>query len=233
VLPMSDAAAGARVAGRAHHVALAIAVLFLAVASGYYLGVREAAPPGDGSIDVGFLEDMIAHHEQALQLSNAELLNGVDPTAKTFAGEIVLFQSYEIGLMERQLNEWGYERGAHEVAMRWMGGDGLPVEAMPGLASHAELDALADASGPQADSLFIALMRDHHAGGVHMAAYAAEHARSPFVRDLAARMARNQRIEINEMAAARDRAGLPANPPGFQADAIAPPAVHQGHSQHP
>lgn len=213
-----------------HQVALAVAVVFLAGVVGYYLGSHETAAPDADSVDIGFLHDMIAHHEQALMLSNDELINGQDATTKTFAREVMRFQSYEIGLMERQLEKWGEQRGTRDRAMGWMGGPSIPVDDMPGLASEAELEALAEAKGAGADALFIALMRDHHAGGVHMAAFAADRAEDPFVRELAARMARNQRIEINEMAGARDRAGLSANPPGFVADAIPSGEAREHHS---
>jgi uncharacterized protein (DUF305 family) len=227
-----DASAPGWLSAHLGQLALGVAFVFLAGAGGHYLGTRRDAPPAAKSADVGFLQDMIAHHEQALQLSNDELLRGRDETAKTFAREILLFQSYDIGLMERQLQLWGYERGTQERAMGWMGRPAVPVDAMPGLASEDELDALADASGAHADALFIALMRDHHAGGVHMAEAAAARAEDPFVRELAGRMARNQRLEIREMAAARDRAGLPAHPPGFRPDAIPSPDARGGHGDH-
>ncbi len=57
-------------------------------------------------------------------------------------------------------------------------------------------------------------MQQHHRGAVQMADYAAKNAKSAWVRELASRMARNQRIEINELEQARIRTGLPANPPG-------------------
>lgn len=53
--------------------------------------------------------------------------------------------------------------------------------------------------------LFFALMRDHHLGGMAMAEHAAATASDPWVRELAARMARNQRAEIAEMDGVRDR----------------------------
>lgn len=60
----------------------------------------------------------------------------------------------------------------------------------------------------------LSLMQDHHRGAVQIADYAAKNAKSAWVRELAARMARNQRIEINEREQARMRTGLPANPAG-------------------
>lgn len=201
--------------GRRQWVALAVALLFLAGAVGYFIGTRDTGTPAADSVDVGFLQDMITHHEQAIQMSMIEIVNGVEPGVQTFAREIVLFQSYEIGLMDRQLGQWGYRReNRAPVAMKWMGMSVTP-ETMPGLASEAELDALGDFSGRDVDGLFLKLMQDHHAGGVHMAAYAAEHASNPFVRELAARMARNQRIEIGELEGARNRASLPAQPRAY------------------
>ena len=87
---------------------------------------------------------------------------------------------------------------------------------MPGLANDAELKALREAEGAEADALFMALMEDHHRGGVSMAAAAAEQRPTLWVRELADRMARNQAIEINEMQAARTRADLDADPDGYE-----------------
>ncbi len=195
--------------------AMVAALMFLAGAVGYFIGTRDTGTPGADSVDAGFLQDMITHHEQAIQMSLIEIGAGVEPGVQTFAREIVLFQSYEIGLMDRQLNDWGYRReNRAPVAMEWMGMSVAP-DAMPGLASEAEMGALRDLIGRDVDALFLKLMQDHHAGGVHMASYAAEHATDPFVQELAARMARNQRIEIGELEAARERAGLPAQPEGY------------------
>jgi uncharacterized protein (DUF305 family) len=155
---------------------------------------------------------MTAHHEQAVAMAVAELAHGDADAVTVYAREILTLQSYEIGLMDRQLAHWDLPaEDPRPPAMEWMN---MPVTVaqMPGMASEAELDHLSAARGRDADAVFIALMQDHHRGGVHMAEYAAQHARSEFVRTLAARMARNQRIEINELEQARVRVGLPALP---------------------
>jgi len=121
-----------------------------------------------------------------------------------------------MGLMQQQLADWGLPAtDPNPEAMEWMG---MPVatDQMTGMASEAELTALTGARGRDADALFVPLMQDHHRGGVHMATYAATHAESEFVRSLATRMARNQRIEVNELEQARARAGLPESPPGYE-----------------
>ena len=173
--------------------AMAAALLFLAGAFGYFVGARDGGTPGANSVDVRFLQDMISHHEQAIEMASIEIVEGVEPGVQVFAREIVLFQSYEIGLMDRQLADWGNRRESRSgTAMEWMDMS-VPVEQVPGLASDAEMDALSEFTARDVDALFVKLMQDHHAGGVHMAVYAVEHASDPFVRELAARMARNQR----------------------------------------
>jgi uncharacterized protein (DUF305 family) len=215
-------------ATRAQRMVLVVALLFLAGATGFFLGRRESGPPGKESVDAGFLFDMITHHEQALVLSNLELVNGAESNIQVFAREILTFQSYEVGLMEEKLAQWSYGRTDRPTrAMAWMH---MPfaVDAMPGMASAAELDALSDARGRDADALFALLMEDHHRGGLHMASYAADHAETVFVRRIAELMARSQRIEINELEAARRRAGLPERPPGYAPEE----AIPEAHGDH-
>ena len=53
------------------------------------------------------------------------------------------------------------------------------------MATEAQLDQLGQASGAEADQLFVQLMTAHHQGGIHMADYAEQHADESQVRDLA------------------------------------------------
>lgn len=173
--------------------------------------VAQDRPPGPGSVDAGFYLDMAAHHEQGVQLALIELANGENPVVLGFAQEVVIFQQYELGLMDEQLREWGLGRADREdVAMGWMGAP-VPQEAMPGLATDEQIDELQAAEGEAADALFLELLAEHHRGAVHMATYAAENADSSAVRALAQRMARNQAIEINEFAQTAERFDLDAD----------------------
>ena len=93
-------------------VAMVVAAAFVAGSLGYAFGSREDEAPTDGSVDVGFLHDMIAHHEQAVRMSNLENMKSTEDSVKVFAREIAQQQSYEIGVMERQLEIWGFSRGS-------------------------------------------------------------------------------------------------------------------------
>lgn len=193
-------------------IALAVAFAFLAGSLGYAIGSRngEADVPSADSADVGFLWDMIAHHEQAIVMAQYQIADGAEQRVTKFAREIVQSQSYEIGLMEAYLARWGQARyrDEGEPAMGWMG-HSMDVDEMPGMASEEELDRLADLSGRDLDALFIQLMKEHHEGGVEMAEAGAEDAGDVAVRALASRIARYQAVEIKEMEMTRVDLGLP------------------------
>ncbi|HEX6421566.1 MAG TPA: DUF305 domain-containing protein, partial [Acidimicrobiales bacterium] len=190
----------------AHVAVAAAAVAFTAFAAGLF--VARDRPPGATSVEVGFLQDMITHHDQALRVAALTIAYGDDPTVRSYANEVVAFQSYEIGLMTEKLRAWGHRRGERSgEAMAWMGMP-VPVEQMPGLLSDEQMDDIRAARGGASDRLFLELMAEHHRGGLHMAEAAASLAGDDEVAALAARMARNQAGEINEYRMAAEALGL-------------------------
>lgn len=183
-----------------------VALCGLAGAIGFVVG--SGRPPGRDTVDVGFLLDMSVHHEQGTVLANLDLINGENADVQTYAREVLREQSYEIGLMQFQLGDWGYTREeAGPEAMGWMG---MPValDDMVGLIDEDDLDELRAARGREADALFLRLMEEHHQGAIHMASYAADHADDADVRRLATQIERNQRLEIEELRQAGRRTGL-------------------------
>lgn len=189
--------------------AVGLAAAFLVGAIGYLVGVRlTESSDGLNAVDVGFLQDMLDHHDQAVELSLLQLANGENGTARDFAQETIIFQRREIGLMERLLEEQGEPRGdVPRQVMAWMDMT-TPLAEMPGMASEAELDALAAAQGADADRRFLQLMRDHHEGGLHMADWAAAFGQNERVRELARQMADYQRVEIREYDVLMQRLGF-------------------------
>jgi uncharacterized protein (DUF305 family) len=177
---------------------------------GWRIGDGESSShPGAKSVDVGFYEDMSTHHQQAITMALDYLRNGNDPKLLQLAREIVTYQSSEIGAMNTYLTQWGRLGQESKLAMGWMQPP-VPRTQMPGLATQAQLAQLAAARGAKLDDLFTQLMIQHHAGGIHMAAYAANHAEKKSTRDLAAAMDDGQRGEISEMNTWRTQHGLKA-----------------------
>jgi uncharacterized protein (DUF305 family) len=156
--------------------------------------------PGGSDVDVGFLQDMRIHHEQAVQMGFMYLaLPDTAPGLRQVARGIVLGQGIDIGRMIQLLRDMGAPEAAEtDEAMAWMG---MPTthDQMPGMATEDQLDELGASSGAEADRLFVELMSAHHQGGIHMAQYAATEADRADVRSMAAAMATSQADEILEL----------------------------------
>jgi uncharacterized protein (DUF305 family) len=191
-------------------VGLLAAVVFVAVLMALALQSRFDGQPED-SVDVGFLQDMIAHHEQAIQLGLLGVHNAADDDVAHFAQESIVAQQWEIGYMTALLEDWGFDTGdLDRDTMTWMD---MPtsIEDMPGMATAEEMAAFRRASGAEADAMFLELMSRHHQGGIHMAEEAAERAGDDRVRELAERMAFNQQREIAEYRATAENLGIELN----------------------
>jgi uncharacterized protein (DUF305 family) len=195
---------------RAVMVAMA-AVLVLGLFAGaaiWALQGDDEPPPPMNAVDVGFLQDMLDHHAQALTISELYLDEQPDGPVASYAYDVVIFQTREMEWMREWLAEEGYEPGAPDrIAMEWMG-EPTPVAEMAGMQTPERLQELDDATGDDAARLFFEIMTDHHEGGVHMAEHAAANGARPEVVEFAEAVARNQRMEVLEYAGAMRRLGL-------------------------
>jgi uncharacterized protein (DUF305 family) len=180
-------------------VAMIVAAALIAGMIGWLIRDTSAQPDA-GDVDIGFLQDMRVHHEQAVAMSMMYLDRpDTDPGLRTVARSIMFGQAMDIGRMIQLLRDADAPEAAEgDEAMAWMG---MPTthELMPGMATDEQIDELAAVDGAAADELFVDLMVNHHEGGVHMAGYAADHAGSGEVRRMAASMARSQQEEIGEL----------------------------------
>ncbi len=191
-------------------IALGVILLVVGVAAlADWLGEANSVEAEFGPVEVGFLQDMIDHHEQALVISNTLLENNPDGDAASYARDVVLFQTRDIGRMEEWLEDAGYTRGDPDrEAMTWMGMS-TPVGAMDGMATPEQIEALAAARGAEADAMFFDLMSTHHLGGVHMADSAAASTSLDWLETFAEAVSYGQQIEVVEYDQARERFGLP------------------------
>jgi uncharacterized protein (DUF305 family) len=201
-----------------------IGLLLLGAAGGLLLsgapGSGAPAVPARDSVDVGFSQDMTVHHQQAVTMASWERDHTTDPVLHQLAADIEATQTAQIGRMQGWLELWGAPALPTGGYMGWMtepSHDHSPapaggVDAMPGMASDAELAGMRAATGPQLDVLFLQLMLRHHEGGAGMLQYAAERAAVPQVRNLAAQMLRSQTSEstyLRQLLAERGGQPLP------------------------
>ncbi len=178
---------------------LAFAIAVLAAGLGYVVG-NNGAIDDPNTVDVGFLQDMRYHHEQAIEMALLYLDDpDTDGDLRTIAREIVVGQQLEVGRMIQLLRDYGEsEVNTTDIAMSWMG-EAVDLDRMPGMATTENLVQLRAASGDEADRIFVTLMRAHHEGGVHMAQYTIDHGSVDEVKDLAQSMVTHQTAEIAEM----------------------------------
>jgi uncharacterized protein (DUF305 family) len=180
-------------------IALVVAGIAVGAAGGVLLVPAPARPPAAPSmVDIGFSQDMIVHHQQALEI--AGIVRGrLGPSAGTVAATIENAQQREIGLMQGWLSAWDAPQVSGDEPMAWMAGKhdhGDAGAPMPGLLTRAELDELGVLGGAELESRFIRLMIRHHQGGVEMATIAVREAALPQVRAQARLMVAEQRKEM-------------------------------------
>lgn len=181
-------------------VTMLVAMALIAGMAGWLVHDTVSAPDKNG-VDVGFLQDMRLHHEQASEMSLIFLsLPDTEPGLRTVATSVLVGQQLEIGRMIQMLRDFDEEeaRDLDTETMTWMGMAGSPGQ-MPGMATDQQIDQLRRSSGRQADELFVELMTKHHLGGISMAEYAAEHAANDGVRTMARSMVSGQRGDIIDM----------------------------------
>ncbi|CAN5518773.1 hypothetical protein BH10ACT3_BH10ACT3_12460 [soil metagenome] len=186
---------------------LVVAVAVVAILATVVVQQRLDTPAHD-SVDVGFMQDMIAHHGQAVQLGAIGAQTATDSDVENFALDSVISQQYEVGYMTSLLQDWGYDTGDEDRdAMAWMGAP-TSVADMPGMLTPEQIETFRTATGDDANAEFLQLMSEHHRGGLHMAEYTAEHAEDPRVKALADRIVANQKAELAEYKMIAERLGI-------------------------
>ncbi|MDQ4092961.1 MAG: DUF305 domain-containing protein [Actinomycetota bacterium] len=206
--------------------AAVLVVLLLGAALGMLVqrGVGAGVRSEGGPVDVGFAQDMSVHHRQAVLMAGMARDRSTDLAIQSLAFDIETSQLEQVGRMQGWLSLWNAAPLPTSLHMTWMPGFSMPgmthgghgidgVATMPGMASPADLEQLRAASGVQFDVLFLQLMLRHHQGGVPMATYAAEHAETAQVRNLAEKIIISQGAESKYMADLIAQRGAQPLPP--------------------
>lgn len=196
--------------GPRHAVQGAVAATLIAISFAAGTAVTSDAAPSPAAggvavpsaVDIGFCQDMIVHHEQAVLMAQLARGESADARVAALAASIEADQLLDLGAMRAYLALWRAPVLPSGPPMTWMD---LPhteqpahsaPTAMPGLATIAELNRLRSAEGRSRDTLFLRLMLRHHEGGLSMLHDAAARAAIAAVRELASRLAFHQGEEI-------------------------------------
>ncbi len=117
--------------------------------------------------DVFFMQNMIPHHAQAVEMSNLVSSRTNRPEIIDLAGRIKASQGDEIKFMQ----DWLTERDEPLAMMSHGGhheGDHGGHHQMEGMATPAQMEQLANSEGTDFDELFLTLMITHHEGALTM-----------------------------------------------------------------
>ena len=129
-------------------------------------------PPQATAADIAFMQGMIHHHAQALDMVDLLDARSTDPDMKKLALRIRVSQTDEIKMMQRWLQARGQEAPdprAHHAMPGMAGMEGMDHSVrMPGMLTPDEMARLAAAKGPEFDRLFLAGMIKHHGGALTM-----------------------------------------------------------------
>lgn len=141
----------------------------------------DSARHGYTAADVRFMQQMIAHHAQAIVMASLVPTHSTRDDMKLIAQRIDVSQRSEISAMQHWLRDRGEtvpEPDAHAMhaamghdmsAMSHdAGGSAMPL--MPGMLTDAELAQLGASRGPDFDRLFLQDMIRHHEGALSMVA---------------------------------------------------------------
>lgn len=150
------------------------------------------------AIDVRFMQGMISHHAQALEMTALLPSRTASEDMRLLARRIELSQADEIALMQRWLK--GHGQSVPDAHAHHDHGGAL----MPGMLSPEEMGRLQAATGKQFDRLFLEFMIRHHDGALTMVddLFASEGAgQEPEIFGFASDVDADQRIEIDRMSA--------------------------------
>ncbi len=151
--------------------------------------------------DVMFTQEMIPHHEQAVEMSDLALdpARGASPEVQDLARRIKAAQSAEIKDMESWLGEWGADTGDGGHMGEGGHGGGHMSESGMGMLSGDQMTALRDATGEAFDRLWLQGMIVHHEGALMMASHIGERGEDARVGTLSETIKQSQTAEIDEM----------------------------------
>jgi len=190
--------------------AAALAALLAACSSG---GMEDMAGMDEGGgtsaaagelteAETSFLQGMVPHHQQAVEMAELVEDRTDRPELIELAAAITSSQEQEITEMTGLLTDAGLEAPSGMEGMEGMdhsGDSGMGGDSMRGMASEDQLADLEAASDEDFDLLFLELMTAHHEGAVEMSDQVLAADPQPSIATLAEQIRTAQTAEIEQM----------------------------------
>jgi uncharacterized protein (DUF305 family) len=180
-------------------VAAVLVVLLAAALLGACGGNQNHASAGDQATDqadhnaddIAFAQDMVPHHEQAVEMAQMVGTNTSNQQLIGLANQVVNTQVPELKAFQVWLMQWQDAQGNAPASH-----GGMP---MTGMVDQRTMDRLRSLTGAAFDHLWLTSMIDHHRGAIAMAQNEVAHGKSRDIVYLAQRIITAQQAEIDEM----------------------------------
>jgi uncharacterized protein (DUF305 family) len=127
-----------------------------------------ATLPKRSQADVEFMQGMIMHHSQAVEMTALIPSHTENKDLRSLGARISSSQSDEIKFMQRWLIARGEPVSMAMPGMPDMDKSGHPMALMPGMLTPEQMEALRKAKGAEFDHLFLVGMIQHHNGALTM-----------------------------------------------------------------
>jgi uncharacterized protein (DUF305 family) len=128
---------------------------------------RATLPPRSQA-DVEFMQGMIMHHSQAVEMTALIASHTENKDLRSLGARISSSQSDEINLMRRWLGARGEPVSKGKPEMPGMDMPREKMALMPGMLTPEQMEALRRAKGTEFDRLFLTGMIQHHNGALTM-----------------------------------------------------------------
>ncbi|WP_078067624.1 DUF305 domain-containing protein [Streptomyces jeddahensis] len=152
---------------------------------------KNGSDDAPNSADFTYVQMMITHHEQALEMTALAPTRAASSQVKGLASRIAAGQAPEINAMKGWLKTNGGSDQPQD--------QGHDHAAMPGMATQAQMKELRAAKGKEFDELFLKLMITHHDGAVAMATDLLAQGNNIQIEEMANDVIAQQTSEINRM----------------------------------
>jgi uncharacterized protein (DUF305 family) len=170
----------------------AIVTAFLLTLAGCGNGEGDSEAADHNQADVTFAQQMIPHHQQAIEMAGLAETRAASQEVKDLAADIEAAQGPEIESMTGWLEAWGED--VPDEGMSGMGdGD------MAGMMSEDDMAGLEGSSGAGFDRMFLTMMIKHHEGAIEMAQTEQADGENPDAKALAEAIQAAQTQEIETM----------------------------------
>jgi uncharacterized protein (DUF305 family) len=128
----------------------------------------KATLPPRSQADVEFMQGMIMHHSQAVEMTALIPSHTENEDLRSLGARISSSQSDEIKFMQRWLAARGEPASMANPGMPTMDMAHEPMALMPGMLRPEQMEALRKAKGAEFDGMFLKGMIQHHNGALTM-----------------------------------------------------------------